>query len=396
MLLYATDLCWISHFLVGSKHFKKRAHVDIIVQEAIGVSPCSLGIEPMSAQIALKENSLHTPSFDGLLIGGTLVLAMTAWIVVRAAPDLFWPVLVANLWLLGYHHVVATYTRTASDFQTLKQHRFLMLGLPVIVLAAVVALTYSLGIIAIASVYLYWQWFHYLRQSEGISKAFLGKSGMGRLGSDPFLRIFLYGLPLASFLTMVDRQPETFLTMPVFTFQIPGPVLLALWLCSIGAFGLFLFRNLTTVRSGQISHQYWFYLASHCSIFIIAYAITPEINHGWLAINIWHNAQYILFVWLFNQRRFRSGVQSQGWLISYISQPGRFWLYFLTTFTATTVFYFSVDEIISVIDFSTAIPLTIVVYQTINFHHYIVDSRIWKLRKSKLQQNLGLSSKKAM
>jgi hypothetical protein len=38
----------------------------------------------------------------------------------------------------------------------------------------------------------------------------------------------------------------------------------------------------------------------------------------------------------------------------------------------------------------TATMAGLIIYQTINFHHYIVDSLIWKLRKPKLRQNLGL------
>ena len=33
----------------------------------------------------------------------------------------------------------------------------------------------------------------------------------------------------------------------------------------------------------------------------------------------------------------------------------------------------------------------IVMYMTINFHHYIVDSVIWKVRKKPLQQTLGIA-----
>jgi hypothetical protein len=35
---------------------------------------------------------------------------------------------------------------------------------------------------------------------------------------------------------------------------------------------------------------------------------------------------------------------------------------------------------------------TIVLYQIVNFHHYIVDSSIWKVRKPKMQETLGLQS----
>ena len=35
---------------------------------------------------------------------------------------------------------------------------------------------------------------------------------------------------------------------------------------------------------------------------------------------------------------------------------------------------------------------SVVVYQTINFHHYVVDGLIWKVRKPRLQQTLALAT----
>ncbi|WP_199538800.1 MULTISPECIES: hypothetical protein [unclassified Duganella] len=39
----------------------------------------------------------------------------------------------------------------------------------------------------------------------------------------------------------------------------------------------------------------------------------------------------------------------------------------------------------------TLVPLVVIVYQGINFHHYIVDSIIWKLRKRDVQSALKIS-----
>ncbi|MBY6205081.1 hypothetical protein [Halomonas denitrificans] len=335
---------------------------------------------------------LKGPTFDATLIAGTLTLALAAWAAVYADPDLFWPILAFDLWLLGYHHVIATYTRLASDLQTVREHRFLIFVLPLLVLGAVVLMANTIGIVAVASTYLYWQWWHYLRQSEGISKAYLGRAGMGRAGADPFLRIGFYGLPLASFLTMIDRQPKLFLNMPIWTFPVHDLLLQLLWSVSIGAVLVFAWRWRKELRSGAFRWAYPTFVASHLAIFLVAYAGTESINHGWLAINIWHNAQYLLFVYLFNQRRYKDGVSRRGWLISFLSQPGRWWLYFLALFTITTVFYFSVDSVIDLLQGSYAIPLTIVFYQAINFHHYIVDSLIWKLRRKPIRERLGIGS----
>lgn len=286
-------------------------------------------------------NLLHSKRFDTLLIAGTTFLALIAWTAVQMDSDWFYPILITDLWLLGYHHVIATYTRIGSDWQTVWEHRFLTIGLPVLVIAGVATLAFNIGLIAIASIYLYWQWFHYLRQSEGISKAYLGKSGMGQSGANRYLRVFFYGLPLASFLTMIDRQPAVFLNMPVWTFPVNDWLLLLLWCGALAAGMVFLLQQWRNGQIARLSRPWLLYMASHALVFVLGYAVTEQINHGWLAINIWHNAQYLLFVWLFNTRRYAAGPQKRGWFVSYISQPQRAWLYLLALLTLTTLFYFS-------------------------------------------------------
>ncbi len=39
-----------------------------------------------------------------------------------------------------------------------------------------------------------------------------------------------------------------------------------------------------------------------------------------------------------------------------------------------------------------SVPYLVVAYQILNFHHYIVDSRIWKVRRPKIQKTLGLTA----
>jgi hypothetical protein len=49
--------------------------------------------------------------------------------MVTADARLYPILLLADLWLLGYHHVVATYTRLAFDTQSLRRNRFLAVDL---------------------------------------------------------------------------------------------------------------------------------------------------------------------------------------------------------------------------------------------------------------------------
>ena len=106
-----------------------------------------------------------------------------------------------------------------------------------------------------------------------------------------------------------------------------------------------------------------------------------DITFGWLVINIWHNAQYILFVWLFNTRRFKNGVDPEARFLSYISQPQRLWLYLLVCVAITGVVYWAVLGTLNAWFFA-GLSGTIVLYQIVNFHHYIVDAVIWKSRRA--------------
>jgi hypothetical protein len=119
-------------------------------------------------------------------------------------------------------------------------------------------------------------------------------------------------------------------------------------------------------------------------IFYVGYIGIEQINPGWLVLNVWHNAQYVLFVWLFNTNRFKSGIDPEARFLSTISQPKNAWRYFGCCLAVSTLIYGAIQ---------VAMPLgaLVVVYQTINFHHYIVDALIWKLRRKEVGAKLGLS-----
>ena len=74
-----------------------------------------------------------------------------------------------------------------------------------------------------------------------------------------------------------------------------------------------------------------------CDDLLLRLSSARQLNHGWLVLNIWHNAQYILTVWLFNNNRFKEGM-------------------------------------------------------AINFHYYVVDAVIWKVRRKPVQQNFGIAT----
>jgi hypothetical protein len=89
---------------------------------------------------------LKNPSFDIMFIVGTAAIAIVSGFIVVANLHLFGLILFLDLWLLGYHHVMSTYTRLCFDKESLQQHRVILFGLPFIVLAGVIGISFGLGI----------------------------------------------------------------------------------------------------------------------------------------------------------------------------------------------------------------------------------------------------------
>ena len=348
---------------------------------------------------ATSHDWLLNPRFDLTFIVGVTLIAIFTGAVVLYDESLFLPVLALDLWILGYHHVVSTYTRLAFDTESLREHRYKILLWPILVAAAVSAIALKAGPWMLGTIYLYWQWYHYARQSEGISKAYAGKARYKQpanpTANPKLMRAAFYLVPIAGILNLSARAPEKFLFMPLKTLPVNAWLLIAVNIVAAFFFTWWLIQQLSALRKGESSWPYFMFMMSHFLIYLLAYIVIPEINYGWLVINVWHNLQYILFVWLFNHRKFGNKIDENKLFLSTISQSNRFLMYIAVCLTLSTAAYYLVGAF--VVDAVrnnfgvTALAASMIVYQTINFHHYIVDATIWKLRKKTIRSNLGIS-----
>ena len=71
-----------------------------------------------------------------------------------------------------------------------------------------------------------------------------------------------------------------------------------------------------------------------------------------------------------------------------LSQPDRLWLYLFTCVGITGVVYAGILGTLQAVLVSS-LSGTIVLYQIVNFHHYVVDGLIWKARKAPLRHAPG-------
>lgn len=334
---------------------------------------------------------LRSRRFDAAFIGGTAGLALISGCVVVVEPRLLAIAIAVDLWALAYHHVIASYTRLCFDRVSFHEHRFLVLGLPPLVLVATALLSAALGPWILATLYLYWQWFHYTRQSFGVSQVYRRRSGGLAEENESITRLALYLLPLWGILHRSAQAPETFLGMELRVVPTPGLVVDLVGAVAVAALAAWVLLRARAFRAGRAPVAHTLYVLSHVAVFAVGYLAIEDVTQGWLVLNVWHNAQYVLFVWMFNGSRFHAGIDPSARFLSTLSQPRNGWLYFLVCSSIAGVVYLAVDQLAAWLAF-TAWPVALVAYQAINFHHYLVDGVVWKVRERPLQSVLGLAA----
>lgn len=332
---------------------------------------------------------LKSRAFDLAFIRGIALLAVGSGLIVVMSPNLLVPVLLLDFWLLGYHHVVSTFTRLAFDAQNIRTYRFFVFGLPPIVFGVTFLLAFSIGVWSIATLYLYWQWFHYTRQSWGISKAYDKKAGGQFTRNRLWSGLTFYLVPTYGILYRSWQAPDQFLFQELRVIAVPELMVDIAGIAALISVTAWLATQVLAWQQGTLARAHAYYMLSHFTIFLIGYRLIDDITQGWLVINIWHNAQYIMFVWMFNNKRFQSGVDPSARLISWLSQSGNKLVYLAVCLGISTIVYAGILALAKM-ELTSGIPFAVLVYQTINFHHYIVDSMIWKLRKAPLQKTLEI------
>ncbi len=333
--------------------------------------------------------------FDSIFIFGVLAIALLSGLLVWNDPNLFGPVLFIDLWFLGYHHVISTYTKLGGTPEDRQENHFLIYKLPFLVIGAVGVLAYALGIWSIITIYFFWQWYHYTRQSYGIS-IYYGRKAQQPTEDNPLLfQAALWSIPVWGILMRCHQGWDTFLFQPVWLPAIPIDIVNLAAILSIALVGYWAITRLIAFREGRLPLGQTLFMLSHFTAFYVGYILIPDINIGWLVANIWHNAQYILFVWLFNTKRFEKAEDSSG-MVAWASKvkPVRIMAYFVGCILLTSAIYTPLMYSLKWVaagNQELMILFYIIVFQTLNFHHYIVDSIIWKARKKQHQKVMKLN-----
>ncbi|MFV0441950.1 MAG: hypothetical protein ACK5Q5_00105 [Planctomycetaceae bacterium] len=325
---------------------------------------------------------IRSKEFDLGLIFGAAAIALVSGGLALVKPELFGVILILDLWLLGYHHVISTFTRLCCDRKSFQEHRFLVVELPLIVIAATIGAVALFGTWVLPTTYLYWQWFHYTRQSYGVERMFRRKAPAGSVINDYITTRSLYLLPLFGIVYRSWQAPETFLGMNVRYLPVSD---IGLWIVGgLAAVSVlaWLGMSLRACFRGELAVAHFLYVLSHQLIFTVSYLLIDNITTGWLVLNVWHNIQYIMFVWWFNNKRFNDRVDEEAVFLSTISQRKHIIAYLTVCVFASTLVYAVLQAASNAFVYSDAISVALITTMVLNFHHYVVDGIIWKRRKA--------------
>lgn len=321
---------------------------------------------------------LRSRNFDLTFIVGVAGLALAAGAVASNLPEHLKLLMVINGWLLGRHHVFATYSRLFFERRSFHDNRVLILAVPLIILACNITLVASIGVWLLMTIYFHWQWFHYTRQSWGISRAYQRKAGNlsdleRRIGDAAFYLVPVWGILNRSY-----QQPVRYLAVEFKTFPVPIEVVNIAAAAAVLAVAAWLVLRVVAIVQGRVALGYTLFMLSHFAVFYVAYVFISDITAGWMTATVWHNAQYLLFVWMHNNNQYGGGGRPQAKTMSYICQTKNAWIYVLFCLALSTVFYLALDGVVKSQSIVAVLPLLLIMNNTINFHHYITDSVIWR------------------
>ncbi|MGH7790140.1 MAG: hypothetical protein ACRERC_24955 [Candidatus Binatia bacterium] len=320
---------------------------------------------------------LYGRNFDLGFTVGLAAVSVLAGASAQANPAWFAPLFFLNMWGLGFPHVVATFTRIAFDKASFAEHRFLTVGLPPLIFLAVVGLGISQGQWLLATIYLYWQAFHYTRQSYGIAQAYARRAENAPHVNQRLSRWVLYAIPLWGMMYRSFQAPASFLGLDVWFVPVPELAVRLVGIASAALIVVWCVEQLRLARSGRLPLSHFLYMASHIAVFVTGYLLVDSLDVGWLMVNIWHNAQYLLFIWYFQTKRFGGRVDPERRLLSQLSLPRNAVWFFATCLLISTVAYNAFFQLSSIIPLQP-VTLAFLIGQTINYHHYIVDAVVWR------------------
>ncbi len=259
----------------------------------------------------------------GLGFGASLVL-----------PEAFPFLLFFSVWGTSFPHTFGSFTRRdLLNFRGISMAVFIY-GL---VLIPILILKNDLDLRWLFTLYFFWQQYHYARQNYGITKIEHGDLRLGKMDSAYFLSITFIATVCA-----LSKGPHRF-----FEYALENPFPFSITPTQSGIIMGFLSFCYLAFRPKRM----WRHPLIHLMFYCVTFVFGKHFMAGWLALNLFHNLQYLELLYKENR-----GLK-----------------------------HFALPSILTLITFqlNRMYPLTLFLI-SLNFTHYIWDSKVWRSRPKTL------------
>jgi hypothetical protein len=359
--------------------------------------------DKMLAPTAPRPLSILSPGKDFFFFFGSTFVVLLVWLAATVFRVDGFYVLAAVAVTANGPHLVSTWTRVYFDKREWKERPFAIVGVPLLIAAAVTSLTAfygHLGSRVLNSTILYWATWHFVAQNWGLLRIYQRKSG------EPLdtvaLRLekpILFATVAFALTHRIHTGPRVLFGTEVFTPPMPAAVpyaiLVPLLLMSAALVAL-------RVRDRGDSHAKgaWVrlgFLACSGLGFIVPFLfIKTDDTSAFAAAACWHGVQYLGIVRHYHRTTWKDGVSEHSRVISWLSQPGRaraaLYAALLLALAGSGYLLIGAGSFLTRGTAWDAYRWGAVVWISFTLSHYWLDGVIWKLRRPEVAARVGLSA----
>ncbi|MDQ0607574.1 hypothetical protein QFZ83_001745 [Variovorax sp. W1I1] len=312
-----------------------------------------------------------------------LFVALSAGALASLSAPMMLAVLYIDIWLFANPHLIATYTRIRQISPSIKTHWILIFAAPVLIAAGLTIIALAYEAAGLLALYFVLQAFHVTRQSYGIARRCDRRLQVPYQGLPYFL---IYIFPIWGYLHRSAQAPDSFLGYPIWLPPVPQELASAIEIVAIVGALIWSARLWHCRRAEKENSLFNSFLFSHLLISLVSYILINDITLGWLVVNVWHNIQYLVFVY----RQQRSDIKKRNntgeltstatprkSLIGILKRPT---IFFSGCLVFGAIFYVVADKIGESLLW-LGFPTVLIAHLIFNFHHYLADGFIWKRRR---------------
>jgi hypothetical protein len=350
------------------------------------LAPAGPAVLAPSAARAAERPWMLAPGIDLLLFLGVTLLTLIPWVVSDVLHYPGWYVIL-GVGAVNGPHLISTWTRVyllpGERFK--RPVRYWVIPGLARAFAIGADATGGLWLRLARSMIFYWATWHFVAQSWGVMRIYQRKHAAAERLEARLEKALIF-LP-AFFCALHRLYTGPWELFGVEVIHVRPPALLVNGLGALIVALALAYLYLWFTSGKQRPAYEWVrptYLVFNFLGFAMPFLVIRDGNSAFGAAALWHAVQYMAIVWLYNDRRWRAGVDPNARLVSWVSQRGRPLAYLALIGACAAVVYiiaFGVSFFVQ----RPFMDIALTFWTGFTLGHYYLDGVIWKSRRYDLR-----------